>query len=94
MQVTEIPSWLSGVWGITEAVAQVILSIVVIMAVLLPTMYVTRGKNAITIYVSMFFLCELFLVGVGWLPFWVLILTATLAALAVALIGSKAITGE
>lgn len=93
MQITDIPSWLAGAWSISEAVAQIILSIVVLAAILFPVLYLARGKNATMIYVITLFLTECFLVGVGWLPFWVLIATVTMGAFSVAMIGSKAVTG-
>ena len=79
--------------GISLAAAQVILSIVVILAVLLPTMYLARGTRAITIEIVMLFLCECLLVGIGWLPFWILIATVAVLAFAIASFGTKLVTG-
>ena len=93
MQITDIPSWLASAWSISEGVAQIILSITVILAVMLPVLIVARGKTAPTIYLMLFFLLEAFLVGVGWLPFWILVGTLVMGALAAALFGSKAVTG-
>jgi len=79
----DVPTWFSDVFGITEAAAQVILSVVVILAVLLPTMYLARGTRAITIEIVLLFLTECVLIGIGWLPFWVLIATVAVMAIAV-----------
>lgn len=93
MPITDIPTWLADAWGISEAVAQVILSIMVIFAILLPVMYLARGRGTITIYLVVFFLVEAFLVGIGWLPFWILIATVAMMAMGIAMLGSKAIGG-
>ena len=93
MPLDDVPSWLASAWDISEASAQIILSIVVIFAVLLPVLLLARGRNGITIHLLTFFLAESFLVGIGWLPFWMLILTLCIVALAVASVGAKAITG-
>lgn len=93
MQITEIPSWLGSAWGISVGVAQIILSITVILAVMLPVFLVARGKTAPTVYLILIFLIEAFLVGVGWMPFWILIGTILMGALAAAQLGSKAVTG-
>lgn len=87
-----IPTWFAGFTDITLEAAQVILSIVVIFAVLLPVMYLSKGKSSIMLIV-MLFLTESLLVGIGWLPFWLLIATVALMALAVASLGTKVVTG-
>ena len=91
--IEEIPDWLADAWGINLTTAQVIISIIVIFAILLPTMYLARGQNATTIYLIMFVLAECLLVGLGWMPFWILIATVGAMAIAIAVIGSDAITG-
>lgn len=91
--IEDIPSLLADAWGITEASAQVLLSIVVILSVLLPVMILARGKNALTIYLIIAFLAECLLVGIGWLPFWVLIATVAIMAVAIALLGTRVVVG-
>ena len=89
----DIPAYFADFMGISLAAAQVILSIVVILAVLLPTMYLARGTRAITIEIVMLFLCECLLVGIGWLPFWILIATIAVMAIEIAMLGTKIVTG-
>ena len=93
MSLEEIPSQFAGFFGITEASAQVILSIVLIFMALLPVMYLTKGK-ALTIYLIVFFLVETVCIGIGWMPYWVMIATVAMMAIALAFLGSEAITGE
>lgn len=88
-----IPTWFSDTLDISLAAGQAILSVAVILAVLLPTMYLARGTRAITIEIVMLFLTESVLVGIGWLPFWLLIATVAVIALAVASLGTKVVTG-
>jgi len=88
-----IPTWFSDTMNISLEAAQMILSISVILAILLPTMYLTRGTKSTTIILIMFFLSESLLVGIGWLPFWILIATVAVMALAVASLGTKVVTG-
>ena len=73
---------------------QAILSIVVILAVLLPTMYLSRGSKSTIIEIVFLFLTEAFLVGIGWLPFWLLIATVAVLAFGVASNGTDGILGR
>ncbi len=95
MSLEDIPSGFGTYFGITEASAQMILSIVVIFMILLPVIYLGRNtKGAITIYIMTFLLAEALLIGIGWLPYWIMIATVCMMAIAVAMIGSVAITGD
>ena len=92
--VESIPTWLAGTWDISLEAAQAILSIVVILAIILPVMYFARGNRAMSIEVIMVFLAEALLVGICWLPFWLLIATVAIMAVAIALLGTRVVTGD
>jgi len=94
MSLESIPTYFSDFLDITLEAGQVILYIFVIMAVQLPIMYLARGKGAITIQTVMLVLTESFLVGIGWMPFWILIATVAVMALAIASLGTKVVVGE
>lgn len=94
MSLEDIPSAFADAVGINEGTAQMILSIVVIFSLLLPTMLLARGKNATMIYLIILLLAECLLVGLGWMPFWILIATVAMMAVAVAMFGAKVVTGE
>jgi len=94
LSLEDIPQTFADAVGINLTTAQVILSITVIFTLLLPTMLLARGKNATTIYLIMLFLAECLLVGLGWMPFWILIATVAMMALAIAAIGTQAVIGE
>lgn len=89
----DVPTWFSDTMNISLEAGQAILSIAVILAVLLPTMYLARGTRAVTIEIVLLFLCECVLVGIGWLPFWILIATVAVLAFAIASFGTKLVTG-
>lgn len=89
-----IPVWFADAMDINLATAQVLLSIVVLLTVLLPTMYLSRGNKSTILEIVMLFLVESMLVGIGWLPFWLLIATVALMALAIASLGTGIITGD
>ena len=93
MSLESIPTYFSDFMDITLEAAQAILSIVVILAVLLPTMYLSRGSRSVTIEIVMLVLIESFLVGIGWLPFWLLIATVAALSFGIAVLGTKAVTG-
>lgn len=88
-----IPTWFADFADITLAAAQVLLSISVIMAILLPTMYLSRGNKSNIIEIVMLFLSESLLVALGWMPFWILISTIAVMAIAVAYLGTNVVTG-
>jgi len=88
----DIPTWFSDYFGIVFEAGQVILSIIVILMVLLPVLLLTRGKG-LTIPAVMFILTEAVLVGIGWLPSWIMILTVVVIALGIARFGTKMIGG-
>lgn len=92
MSLENIPSLVADAWGITLASAQVLLSIVVMLAVLLPVMYLSKGKNTFAI-VIVIFLVECLLVGITWLPFWILIATVAVMAISIALLGTNIVIG-
>ena len=89
----DIPVAFAEFFTITEATAQVILSIMVIFTLLLPAMILTKGQSTL-VYLIMVFLAECLLVGLGWLPFWVLIATVALMAFGVSVVGVGGVVGD
>lgn len=93
MSLEDYPTQFADYFSINLTTAQLILSIMVIMAILLPVMVLSRGKNAVTIWLIATFLGECVVLGLGWLPFWIMIMTITVTALSIALIGRNAVAG-
>ena len=79
--------------NINLVAGQVILSVAVLMTVLLPIMYLSKGKYNFALFI-MFFLIETLLVGIGWLNFWILIATIGVMAIAIAALGTNVILGK
>ncbi len=95
MGLEDIPSVFADAVGINDATAQLILSVAVIFALLLPTMYLGRNsKNITMITILVFFLAEAITVGLGWLDARVMVATGVLMAMGVAMLGTKLVTGE
>ena len=92
MSLEDIPSQFADYFGITEATAQVILSVVIMFAILLPALYLSRANKTISL-ISIFFSLAI-CVGLGWLPFWMIIMVVAMVAMAIALLGSRAVTGS
>jgi len=90
--IENVPTWFADTWDIPLEAAQVILSVIVILAVLLPVLIVTKGKGML-IPAVMFILAEAILVGVSWLPAWVMIMTVVVIALIFARTTSTFTTG-
>ena len=74
--------------------AQAILSVTVLLAVLLPVMYLSGGgRRTIAVELVFLFLVEAMLIGIGWLPAWLMIATIAVMAIAIALQGTKVVVG-
>lgn len=93
MSLEDIPAYFADFTGINLGSAQIILSVIVLFTLLLPTMYLAQGSRALSIEIVVLFLGECLLVGIGWLPFWILIATIAIMAVAVALLGTKVVVG-
>lgn len=89
----DIPAWFAAYWDISLEAGQAILSVVVIFIVLLPTIVLLRGKNAVFVQAVLVFLVEAFLIGIGWMPFWLMIGTVAVMAIAIATLGTNAVFG-
>ena len=93
VSIEDIPSDFADYFSITEASAQVLLSVVAFLAILLPVLLVSKGRNPITVLVATFLTLAL-LTGIGWLPFWMLIATIALIALGISYLGTGIIFGD
>jgi cyanate permease len=94
LSLEDVPSYFAIYTGINETTAQLLLSLVVIFSILVPTMILSRGKNAVTIWLIAVFLGECIVLGLGWLPFWVMIMTIAVTALGIAFLGGKLSGGD
>jgi hypothetical protein len=56
-------------------------------------MLLSKGEKSTFIISVLLFLVEALLVGIGWLPFWILIATVAVMAVAIAMLGTRVVTG-
>jgi len=94
MSLEDIPTYFSDFLDISLEAGQAILSTVVILAILLPTLILLRNRKGVAIELMLFVLVESFLVAIGWLSFWLLIATVVIMAFGIANIGSNAVLGR
>lgn len=94
MSMTEIPSAVATYFGIDVISAQLILSIIIILLLLVPAMILSNGKNAPVVWLLMIFFGYIIALSLGWAPFWVLVMIIALVAMGIAFLGTKAVTGE
>lgn len=90
----EVPAYFSDFAGITLETAQAILCIAVIMGVMIPLFITAKGNQGTNTQLVILFITICALTGIGWMPFWVLITAVIVLAMAVAMFGTKLITGE
>jgi len=93
MSLEDIPTYFSDFLDISLEAGQAILSIIVILSVLLPVMILLKNRKGIVIELFLFVLIESALVGIGWLPFWLLIATVAIMAFGIAALGTNAVVG-
>lgn len=94
MSLEDIPTYFSDALDISLEAGQALLSVVVILAVLLPVMYLSRNRRGFVLELFLFLIVEAFLVGIGWFPFWLLIATVALMAFGIASFGTDAVVGR
>ena len=91
--LSDIPQWFADYFSISLGAGQSILSIVVMLIVLLPTLLLANERNSNVAILFMGFLTMAGLVAIGWMPSWLLIASILIMAAGVAMLGSKAVVG-
>ena len=91
--IEDVPQFFADYWGINLISAQTILSLVVILAVLLPIIITTRGKQPLLVII-MFFLTSVVLVSVDWLDSWVVIMELVFGSFGIAILGRNTVMGS
>ena len=90
----DIPSWLSTAWGIDLISAQVILSMFVIAACVIPFIILRKERSNFTIEVVFMFIGMALCVALGWLPLWIMVMSIIIVAIVGAILGGGLIAGE
>ena len=91
--IEDIPSWLSTAWGIDLVSAQVILSLFVIAACVIPFIILRKDRSNFTIETVFMFIGMALCVALGWLPLWLMIVSIIIVAIAGAILGGGALSG-
>lgn len=94
MSLTDVPSYLSDLTGMNETTAQLILSIGVICLLLFPYLVLASKNPSPMISLILVFIGESISLGLGWSPFWIMIMFMVLTASGVAMLGAKGVIGE
>lgn len=80
LNITEIPNAVGEQLGTGAFAGGVVVSAVVILALVLPTALIARGKHGFVPELIMGFLGLTVCVAIGWLSYWVLLVIALLIA--------------
>ena len=94
MSLEDAPEALATFFGINETTAALFLSLSVIMAIVLPIMILTReNDNGVIIWLIFTFIGECVVMGLGWLPLWVMVMTLIITSIPISMLGAKVIGG-
>lgn len=89
----DIPQWFADYFSISLGAGQTILSIVILLMVLLPTLLLANEKTAPPAVLLLGFITLAGLVAIEWAPSWLLVAAVLIMAFGAASLGSKAIAG-
>jgi hypothetical protein len=89
----DVPAYFAAMTGLNETTAQLILSLVVICIVLFPYLILAHNNPSPMISLLLLFLGEAITLGLGWSPFWIMIMFMVLTAAGIAVLGARSVTG-
>ena len=93
MTITDIPSYFAGITGMNETTVQLILSVFIIFLLLLPYIILTKGEPNAIVSLMLVFIGLSIALGLGWAPFWIMLMMIVILIAGVAYLGSKGVTG-
>ena len=93
MSITDIPAYFSEITGMNETTAQLLLSIFIVFLLLLPYIILTRGNPNPIVSIMLVFIGLSIALGLGWAPFWIMIMMIVVLVAGVAMLGTKGVTG-
>ena len=94
MSLEDVPEYFADITGMNETTAQLILSIAVICLLLFPYLILASKNPSPMISLFLVFVGESISLGLGWSPFWLMIMFMVLTAAGVAVLGAKGVTGD
>jgi uncharacterized membrane protein len=93
MSLEDVPSYFAIITGLNETTAQLILSLVIICIVLFPYLILAHNNPSPMISLLLLFLGEAITLGLGWSPFWIMIMFMVLTSAGIAVLGARTVTG-
>jgi len=93
MSITDIPAYFSEITGMNETTAQLLLSIFIVFLLLLPYIILTKGNPNPIVSLMLVFIGLSIALGLGWAPFWIMIMMIVVLVAGVAMLGTKGVTG-
>ena len=93
MSITDIPAYFSEITGMNETTAQLLLSIFIVFLLLLPYIVLTKGEPNPIVSLMLVFIGLSIALGLGWAPFWIMIMMIVILAAGVAYLGTRGVTG-
>jgi len=93
MDITDIPSYFADLTGMNETTAQLILSIFIIFLLLLPYIILTKGQPNPIVSLMIVFIALSIALGLGWAPFWIMIMMIVVLVAGVAYLGTRGVIG-
>ena len=93
MSITDIPSYFAVLTGMNETTAQLLLSVFIIFLFLLPYIVLTKGQPNPIVSLMLIFIGLSIALGLGWAPFWIMIMMIVVLVAGVAYLGTKGVTG-
>ena len=93
MDITDIPSYFAGITGMNETTAQLLLSIFIIFLFLLPYIILTKGQPNPIVSLMLIFIALSIALGLGWAPFWIMIMMIVVLVAGVAYLGVRGVIG-
>ena len=93
MSITDIPSYFADLTGMNETTAQLILSVFIIFLFLLPYIVLTKGQPNSIVSLMLIFIGLSVALGLGWAPFWIMIMMLVILVAGVAYLGTRGVTG-
>ena len=93
LDVTDIPSYFADLTGMNETTAQLILSVFIIFLFLLPYIVLTKGQPNPIVSLMLIFIGLSIALGLGWAPFWIMIMMLVILVAGVAYLGTRGVIG-
>jgi len=93
MSITDIPAYFSEITGMNETTAQLLLSIFIVFLLLFPYIILTKGQPNPIVSLMLVFIGLSIALGLGWAPFWIMIMMIVVLVAGVAMLGTKGVTG-